>query len=123
MKLAKRAAAICAATATFAVAGAGAAAAEPDEWELLDVLDVYAVTAGPFTAVAVTNAEPGYVCISDPAGTPIGPADEYGQAIVDGFGIAALTVPESGGAPITIICGPRYSEWVLTGTAIPMVLS
>ncbi|MBB3039748.1 hypothetical protein [Hoyosella altamirensis] len=123
MKLVFRATGACAAAAALALAGTGSAAAEPNDWIQEGTLDVFAVTAGPFTAVAVTNAEPGYVCISDPAGDPIGPADEYGQALVDGNGFAALTVPGTGAASITVICGPRYSEWSNSGTAEPLVLS
>jgi hypothetical protein len=110
-----------AAAAVLTVSGAGAAAA--DDVPLAGTLNVVAVGVETAIFAAVTDSTPGYVCKSEPAGTPVGQADEYGQALVDDTGFAAFTISGSAADEVTITCGPRYSEWTEDGTAAVMPLS
>jgi hypothetical protein len=105
------------------LAGSGVAAADDNPWiPHPGTLDVLAVTIGGTTFAVVTNSTSGYVCVADPEGTPLGAADEYGQAIVGATGFAAFAISSPDVEEVTITCGPRYSEWSEDGSATPLVL-
>lgn len=88
----------------------GFAAPEPD-------LDVVAVAVGGTTYAAAVGATPGHVCRSAPEGPPIGATDEYGQAIVNTVGIAAVQLPGSRADRVMIACGPQHGGFTHRGTA------
>lgn len=108
-----------AATVCLAAGGAGVAAAESPHGipPPAPTLNVMAVSVGTTAYAAVLNAEPDHVCKSEPAGVPVGEADQYGQAIVGPYGLAAFTIAEPAAGDVRITCGPQFSEFTRTGTA------
>lgn len=111
------------AAACLAIAGASSASAEPEIPDPEPTLNVFAFNLGITKFAAVTNAEPGYVCKSEPEGTPFGDSDEYGQAIVSNAGFAAFMIDEDPVYEVTITCGPPHSHWTDEGTAPVIALS
>lgn len=125
MNITARVLTAAAATVGLAASGTGIASAadEPKIPPPAPTLSVMAVSVGTNIYAAVLNAEPNHVCKSEPTGVPIGATDDYGQAIVGPLGLAAFTIPASGGDTVTITCGPQFSEFTRTGTARVPVLS
>jgi len=99
------------------MAGAGSGVADAQIPPPEPTLNVAAVSVGTTTFAAVVNAPPDHVCKSEPAGPPVGPADDYGQAIVNDAGIAAFTIGAPSVDQVRITCGPQFSEFVRTGVA------
>lgn len=108
-----------AAMVCLAASGAGVAAAENTHGipPPAPTLNVTAVSVGTTSYAAVLNAEPNHVCRSEPAGVPVGAADQYGQAIVGPYGLAAFTITGPPAGDVRITCGPQFSEFNHTGSA------
>ncbi|MFD4369912.1 hypothetical protein [Rhodococcus sp. NPDC058521] len=108
----------------LAAIGTGTASAdEPQIPPPEPTLTVFAASLGADTYSAVVGVEPDYVCKSDPAGTPIGAADDYGQALVGPIGLAGFSAPRTDRDTVGITCGPQFSEWSDTGTGTVFILN